>query len=42
MQSTVQASISLISQLISNFSRVPQKLLKYFNSTFTWTYFVLP
>ena len=32
----------LISQLINDFLRVLQKLLKYFNGTATWTYFVLP
>ena len=37
-----QVKLRLISKLINGFSRVLQKLLKYFNGTAVLSYFVLP
>ena len=41
-QSSDQAKLRLISQLINSISRVLQKLLKYFNGTTISRFFVLP
>ena len=42
MQVGYHVKVRLTSQLINSISRVPQKLLKYFNGTMISTSFVLP